>query len=50
MGHVAFMMLVLAMTTRGASRWVAKTATGMPDCTTKVSSSPSSFSAATIAW
>ena len=44
------MMLVLAMTTRGASLCVANTATGMPDCTTSVSSSPRSLSAATMAW
>ena len=31
MGQVAFMMLVVAMTTRGASLWVLNMATGMPD-------------------
>ena len=32
------MMLVLAITTRGASRWVLKMATGMPDWIASVSS------------
>ena len=38
----------LAMSTRGASTCVRKTPTGLPDCTSSVSSSPSDLSAATI--
>ena len=44
------MMLVVAITTRGASVLVRKIATGMPDCTTRVSSFSSSFSDLTMAW
>ena len=44
------MMFVVAMTTTGAYLCVLKTATGMPDCTTSVSLSSSSFRDFTIAW
>ena len=44
------MMLVVAMTTRGASLWVLKMATGMPDCTTKVSSFSMFLRESTMAW
>ena len=37
------------MSTRGASEWVRKTPTGLPDWTSRVSSASSSRSAATIA-
>ena len=37
-------MLELAISTRGASAWVLKTATGLPDCTSSVSSGSSSRS------
>jgi hypothetical protein len=37
------------MSTRGASACVRNTPTGLPDCTSSVSSSPSCSSAATIA-
>ena len=44
------MMFVVAMTTTGAYLWVLKTATGMPDWTTRVSLSSSSLRDFTIAW
>ena len=44
------MMLVFAITTRGASRCVLKIATGMPDWMTSVSLFSRSLSDATMAW
>ena len=37
------------MSTRGAHSWVRKTPTGLPDCTSIVSSSPRPWSVRTIA-
>ncbi len=39
----------LAISTRGASAWLLKTATGLPDCTSRVSSSSRRRRAATMA-
>jgi hypothetical protein len=39
----------LAMSTRGASAWLRNTATGLPDWTRSVSSSPSRLRVSTIA-
>src|SRR5207247_1168616 len=39
-----------AMRTRGASRWVLKTATGLPLCTIRVSSSRRLWSESTMRW
>ena len=41
---------LLAISTRGAYSWVEKTPTGFPDWTSRVSSSASRRSAATMAW
>ena len=42
-------MSALAMSTRGAPGWVRNTPTGLPDCTSSVSSPSRSFSEATMA-
>ena len=39
----------LAISTRGANGWVGKTATGLPDCTSRVSSAARSTSVALMA-
>jgi hypothetical protein len=41
--------MLFEIRTRGANEWVRKTATGLPDCTSSVSSSRRSRSEATIA-
>ena len=50
-GHVAQSptRFELAMSTRGAHSWVRKTPTGLPDCTSSVSSASRSSSVRTIA-
>src|SRR4029450_11033608 len=42
--------LLLAISTRGAHSWVRNTATGLPDCTSRVSSSASAPRLATKAF